>query len=465
MADNIPIEELYSQPVVQQLLKKLDDNKVDLENIKIPYVIKNKVLMSPGVWNEFYYSASAIEDAFLKSRWDAKETRSLFLDHLDGTSESRMGSMTWVGEIANPRWEGEHLIGDLVIVDKSTAQKLAYGAKMGISPKVHGMEEGNEMLSFEFDNFSVVINPAVKTAYINNSAKEPGIPKKDGTGPRGGTPACPVKPKPDDDEKEAEKKEPQRDVKYADPGYRNDKKRYPIDTKERVRAAWSYINQPKNAEFYSADQLKSIKSKIAAAAKKFGIEIAQKNMEVSTMTETKLEEEVKEEVPKEEVKEEAKEEVKEAPVEAPAPEPVAAAVEPAPEPAPEPVAEPVKEAPKEMLEQEMSEMSENDVVNQIIKLAGILKIRMENSEEAPKEVPKAEAPKEEVKASETETKMQDTIKELSEKLDMVTAKLNEPAAKKSVKSAELSAINSDEALVAKNLDGAMLAEFMKMGGI
>ena len=68
---------------------------------------------------------------------------------------------------------------------------------------------------------------------------------------------------------------PYGDVAYADPGYQSDKKkRYPIDTAEHVKAAWSYINQGDNASQYSAEQLAEIKGKIKAAAKKFGITIA-----------------------------------------------------------------------------------------------------------------------------------------------------------------------------------------------
>lgn len=71
------------------------------------------------------------------------------------------------------------------------------------------------------------------------------------------------------------KTEPYGDVEYADPGYQNDgQKRYPIDTEEHVRAAWSYINQEKNAKLYSAEQLNNIKSRIKTAAKKFGIQIS-----------------------------------------------------------------------------------------------------------------------------------------------------------------------------------------------
>lgn len=70
-------------------------------------------------------------------------------------------------------------------------------------------------------------------------------------------------------------KKPYGDVKYADPGYQKDgKKRYPIDTKDHVKAAWSYINQAKNAAQYTAAQVKSIKGRIKSAAKKLGIDIS-----------------------------------------------------------------------------------------------------------------------------------------------------------------------------------------------
>jgi hypothetical protein len=67
--------------------------------------------------------------------------------------------------------------------------------------------------------------------------------------------------------------EPYGDVNYADPGYRDNKKRYPIDSPEHVRAAWSYINQAKNAEMYDTKQLAQIKARIVAAAKKHGVQI------------------------------------------------------------------------------------------------------------------------------------------------------------------------------------------------
>jgi peptidoglycan hydrolase-like protein with peptidoglycan-binding domain len=68
---------------------------------------------------------------------------------------------------------------------------------------------------------------------------------------------------------------PYGDVAYADPGYQADgKQRYPIDTEEHCRAAWSYINMPDNADKYSAGQLATIKSRIKAAGKRYGVTFA-----------------------------------------------------------------------------------------------------------------------------------------------------------------------------------------------
>jgi len=59
------------------------------------------------------------------------------------------------------------------------------------------------------------------------------------------------------------------DVEFADPT--NNK--YPIDTAEHVRAAWSYINHKDNAAKYDADEVETIKDRIKRAAKKHEVEI------------------------------------------------------------------------------------------------------------------------------------------------------------------------------------------------
>ena len=60
------------------------------------------------------------------------------------------------------------------------------------------------------------------------------------------------------------------DVEFADPT----NKKYPIDTEEHIRAAWSYINHKDNAARYDKDEVTSIKNRIKRAAKKHGIEIS-----------------------------------------------------------------------------------------------------------------------------------------------------------------------------------------------
>src|SRR6516165_9831016 len=71
-------------------------------------------------------------------------------------------------------------------------------------------------------------------------------------------------------EQEQDHKSKYGNVPYADSKHH----KYPIDTKAHVKAAWSYLSMPKNAKFYSSGELAAMKSKIKAAAKKFGIEIS-----------------------------------------------------------------------------------------------------------------------------------------------------------------------------------------------
>jgi phage I-like protein len=62
--------------------------------------------------------------------------------------------------------------------------------------------------------------------------------------------------------------------KYADPGYQKDgRKRYALDNEKEVRAAWSYINQARNAAKYDPADLARVKARIKRAMKKLGIQI------------------------------------------------------------------------------------------------------------------------------------------------------------------------------------------------
>ena len=60
------------------------------------------------------------------------------------------------------------------------------------------------------------------------------------------------------------------DVEFAD----TTNNKYPIDTEDHIRAAWSYINHEANANEYDKDEVETIKNRIKRAAKKHGIEIS-----------------------------------------------------------------------------------------------------------------------------------------------------------------------------------------------
>ena len=60
------------------------------------------------------------------------------------------------------------------------------------------------------------------------------------------------------------------DVKFADPT----NQKYAIETKEQTQTAFNQISKAENAAIYSAWDLQSIKSRIKAACKKFGVEVS-----------------------------------------------------------------------------------------------------------------------------------------------------------------------------------------------
>jgi hypothetical protein len=64
------------------------------------------------------------------------------------------------------------------------------------------------------------------------------------------------------------------DVEYADPGLREDgKSRYALDSEAHCKAAWEHVTQDDNAAKYMADQLKTVKGRIRAALKRYGVEV------------------------------------------------------------------------------------------------------------------------------------------------------------------------------------------------
>ena len=175
------LSDIYKHPLVQDLIKEneglrdqaqLDGTKIPdskIENVKVPYKIENRLLMQAGEFNGVVYPREEIE-----SKLDDMVGKPLMLDHRDTQQE---GASAWVGEIQNVHWDtgeqGEGVYGDLIIIDKPIAQKLAYGAKWGISPTIDyekneldGKVVGTDLL---FKSFSFVITPAVRDTMLNSA--------------------------------------------------------------------------------------------------------------------------------------------------------------------------------------------------------------------------------------------------------------------------------------------------------
>lgn len=69
------------------------------------------------------------------------------------------------------------------------------------------------------------------------------------------------------------------DAGYADPGYRNGVKRYPLKKNgkvdaERVRAAWDYFHHAHDRDMYAPDEQAHIESEIEDAAKEVGVHLS-----------------------------------------------------------------------------------------------------------------------------------------------------------------------------------------------
>lgn len=178
---DIGLQEQFNLPLVQDLISeneklretaqltegtKLPDSKID--KIKVPFIWKNRLLMQEGEFNGVNYSKADIVAAMA----DAAD-KGLMYDHLDTSGQ---GALAWVGTIRNPHWDiteqGEGMHGDLVVVDKQCAQKLAAGAKWGVSPTIdyHKNEEDGKVVGTDllWKSFSFVTNPAVRDTMLNS---------------------------------------------------------------------------------------------------------------------------------------------------------------------------------------------------------------------------------------------------------------------------------------------------------
>lgn len=157
-------KKICSQPILLSNSILLNE-VVDLKNLPLPYILRDKTIMSPGIWKGFTYPADEVIKSFSTNDWSDMQTRSLIYEHEERADQ-------FLGSIENPRLMGDEIIADLYIVDEDAARKLVYGAKFGISPKLDAENVNGTLFDYQYKNWSLVWNPAVKTTYLNSEKSE-----------------------------------------------------------------------------------------------------------------------------------------------------------------------------------------------------------------------------------------------------------------------------------------------------
>lgn len=148
-----------------------------LEKLKLPLIVKNKLLIHEGEWNGVVYSGEELKDrvfsevkniktllrdesASVDDKLRYRNMTSLFLDHEDGTK-------TWIGDITNFKWDEDKkgIRGDLNIVDEDTARSIQYQldrgySSFGISPRFLIQKDGKDAKNVRVKSWSLVLEPA-----------------------------------------------------------------------------------------------------------------------------------------------------------------------------------------------------------------------------------------------------------------------------------------------------------------
>jgi len=239
----------------------LEKKQISLNDVKVPYVIRNRILMAPGFWNQNNYTKDELVQAFSRTAWNDRNT-ALFLDHMDSVAKEWIGYVT---NLSQDRTTG-YILGDLNVVDPISALKLELGAKFGVSPKIRGrLNSKNEVVGGFFENFSLVYEPACRMTFLNSSLDTGDV--------------LPVFALSEDDKMDLEKvtgMEAKRkelgmspEDFYACPRDPPSDSALPVFDEAHVRNAMARFNQ---TDFKSDSEKSGAKSKIINKAKSYGID-------------------------------------------------------------------------------------------------------------------------------------------------------------------------------------------------
>ncbi|MBA7496403.1 hypothetical protein ES702_07011 [subsurface metagenome] len=139
----------------------------DKNEIKIPYIIKDRIILKEGIANGIFYPGEELEPCVpvLSAEPDsedveARKRSSLFWDHDDACKN-------WLGEAKNFRWDSEAkaIRADIYLVDEDAAKKTHYQLKeglsrWGISPRVRIDEKDGRAVNIQFISLALVLEPA-----------------------------------------------------------------------------------------------------------------------------------------------------------------------------------------------------------------------------------------------------------------------------------------------------------------
>lgn len=236
----------------------------------IPFTFEDKILLSPGEWNENKYTSKEIEKAFENTDLTDKSNISLYLDHQD-TKDQGVGN--WIGYAKNLKMDKGTLMGDLEIWNPSMVIYLKEAkAKFGVSATLKGTEneKDGKMEDFHFESFSVVTNPACKDAYINLSDSSSDVE---------------LLSKVTDFETRRKSMKMSVNEFYAIPRDPPSDSKLPIFDASHVRNALARFDQVKGV---SDEEKEKAKRKIIAAAKKFKINVDIKKLSHDLIIERRI---------------------------------------------------------------------------------------------------------------------------------------------------------------------------------
>lgn len=142
----------------------------DITDIKLPYIVEDKLILKVGRWNGKKYSEKEVRAALddLKQAPASAEYRnktSLVLDHEDGT-------LTWVGDIdpSSVRWDekAQGIRATLRVTHEDTARNIEFQrqrgwSSWGLSPRMDVDLAGasrDEVTNIRFKSIALVLEPA-----------------------------------------------------------------------------------------------------------------------------------------------------------------------------------------------------------------------------------------------------------------------------------------------------------------